>query len=212
MTIEHIIQHRQITEVLHFTTNLGLLGTLYSQSLKSRHRLTQDKQLEYIFSPNAAFRKDAAWLDYVNLSISQINSYFFNVSAGRWHRDRDIWWCVLSFSPKILTHEGVWFTSTNNIYTGVTRGQQAQGLESVFAERVVRWNGNIVCRGATTPACNPTCEQAEVLYPGEVSTNFLRKIYVSTEDDADEICGHFCGVGHPEVDLVVLPSLFNNGE
>lgn len=83
MTINDIFRQRHITKILHFTTNEGLLGILYSRSIKSRQRLPKEKTLEYIYKPNAVFRKDKEWLDYVNLSISRINYQFFDVSANR---------------------------------------------------------------------------------------------------------------------------------
>jgi hypothetical protein len=208
MTIEEIVTRRGITEILHFTTNLGLVGILDSRFLKSRQRLEKDQRLEYIFSPNAAFRKDADWLDYVNLSISRLNSRFFSISKNNWHRQRDIWWCVLSFNPIILTHEGVYFTTTNNIYTAVRQRPGSEGLEAMFADAVVRWAGNSVVRSATTPAPFPTCEQAEVLYPGEVSTDFLQEIYVSCEEDADQVFGQIRALGHPEVQVNIMPKMF----
>ncbi len=83
MSIDDEIKKRGITEVLHFTTNRGLLGVLYSSALKSKARLTQDEQLEFILRPNAQVRKDPAWLDFVNLSISAINSTYFQISSDR---------------------------------------------------------------------------------------------------------------------------------
>lgn len=207
MTTEAVILERGITEVLHFTTNQGLLGILYSGFLKSRNRLEKDEQLEFIFSPNAAFRKDKEWLDHVNLSIGRINSQFFK-SAGYWHRDRKIWWCILSFDPVILTHEGVTFSTTNNIYTGVMRGNGGEFLAKLFAGKIVRWNGNIVTRSPQLPSAFPTCEQAEVLYPGQVSLEYLKKIYVISDDDQDEVCGQFRALNHPEIEVVVSPQIF----
>ena len=45
MTINEIISQRNISEILHFTTNEGLLGILYSRSIKSRQRLPKEKML-----------------------------------------------------------------------------------------------------------------------------------------------------------------------
>ena len=137
MTINEILRQRQITEILHFTTNEGLLGILYSRSIKSRQKLPKEKTLAYIYQPNAVFRKDKDWLDYINLSISRINYQFFDISANRWHRDRNIWWCVLSFDPVILSHSGVYFTTTNNVYTGVRRDTGEKGLQALFDSRII---------------------------------------------------------------------------
>lgn len=208
MTINDITTRRKITEVLHFTTNEGLLGILYSRALKSRQRLPKEKLLEYIYKPNAVFRKDLLWLDYINLSISRINHQFFDVSANRWHRERNVWWCVLAFDPIILSHPGVYFATTNNMYTGVQRATGIDGLEALFDDHITQWDGKRVMREQGLLEKFPTCRQAEALYPGELSTDFLQRVYVSTGEDHDEVCGQCAGVCHPEIEVYVLPEIF----
>lgn len=197
------IAARGITEVVHFTTNKGLTGILYSKALKSRKRLDRDEELKYIFGANAALRKDDAWLDYVNLSISEVNARFFDICAGKWHVGKDLWWCVLAFAPEILCHKGVVFTTTNNIYTGVSRAEGLDGFEATFAPRVIRWSTNIAVRGAATSENLTTCEQAEILYPGFVDTEYLKRIYVSSGEDSDEVYGLFAAMNHPKVEVVI---------
>ena len=208
MSIDKIIKRRGITEVLHFTTNEGLLGILYTRSVKSRQKLPKEKTLEYIYQPNAVFRKDKDWLNYINLSISRINYQFFDVSANRWHRDRNVWWCVLSFDPVILFHSGIYFTTTNNMYTGVRRNTGEKGLRALFDSLIIQWAGQIVRRDSDLPAKFPTCFQAEVLYPGELSTKFLQRVYVSTGEDHDDICGQCAGVSFPDLEVRILPEIF----
>jgi hypothetical protein len=208
MSVRDSIDRRHISEVLHFTTNQGLVGTLYAGALKSRARLPREKTLEYIYTPNAVFRKDTAWLDYVNMSVGRINSQFFDVSAGRWHRDRDIWWCILSFDPVILTHDGVVFTTTNNIYPSVKRGTGEAALEAMFATPIYGRYGARIDRAATLRPDWPTCEQAEVLYPGEISIAFLRRVYVARHEDHDELCGQFAALGLAPIETVVDESVF----
>lgn len=208
MTISSIIEERGISEIMHFTTNEGLLGILHTRALKSRQRLPQDKQVEFIYRSNASFRKDTPWLDYVNLSISRINAQFFDICANRWHTGRDIWWCILSFDLQILTHDDVYFATTNNMYTGVKRSKGASGLESLFARRVVQYSGNFITRNESQPSHLTTCPQAEVLYPGEVSTDFLLRVYVQKPEHVDDIRGQCSGVGCPNVDVVVNADVF----
>lgn len=208
--IEEIVESRGVKEILHFTTNKGVLGILDSKCVRARKRLDNDARLEYIFTPNAALRtRDKAWLDYVNLSVSRLNTEFFSVSARQWHAYKDFWWCVLAFSPEILSHEGVWFTTTNNIYTGVRRETGGVGLEGMFAREVVRWNANIVRRNDSMPRNFTTCEQAEVLYPGEILTKYLEHIYVANDEVADELAGQMSAVMHPELDIKIAPELFS---
>lgn len=211
MSIPEIVKARDICEILHFTTNKGVLGILDTRALKARARLNVDARLEYIFQPNAANRtKDEKYLDYVNLSISRINSGFFSISAGSWHKHTDLWWCVLSFTPEILEHDGVIFTTTNNIYTGVKRMAGAVGLEAAYEKNVTQWNDKIITRPHDLPDNMTTCEQAEVLYPGELSTRYLRNIYVRNEEIADELAGQIGAVSHDAVEIKVNAEIFRN--
>ena len=207
MTIGEIIKRRGIAEILHFTTHKGLLGALHSGAVKSRQRLPAEVDLRYIYMPNANFRKDLAWLDYVNLSISRINNEFFRACC-RWHRAEDLWWCIMSFDPVILTHDGVYFTTTNNMYTGVRRGKGPSALEALFAERIVRWTGNVVSRHEDMPTNFTTCVQAEVLYPRELSTEYLRGIYVVCAEDMDEVHAQLAMTNFKTIEVLVVPENF----
>jgi hypothetical protein len=212
LTIEEIIASREITELLHFTTNKGLLGILASGEILSRERLPKEKYLEHVYSPNASIRRDQDWLDYVNLSVSRINEVFFKAAAA-WHRNREIWWCAIGLDPALLTHDGVIFATTNNIYTGVRRAAGADGLAALFDDSVVRWHANVATRTASLPDCYPTCVQAEVLYPQAVSWEYFRQIYVPSEDAADIVSGQI-GVleqdrGYAYLPIVVDPGMLN---
>ncbi len=185
MELEAEIRRRGISQILHFTTNSGLLGIFATKSVKSRYRLPEEKYLEYVYQPNCSFRRDAAWIDYVNLSIERINGFFFDVCFSRWHSTKDIWWCILAFDPIILTHEGVYFTTTNNIYSGVLRGKGVLGFNALYKPIIHQYSNKYVKRASEKSDAEPTCDQAEVLYPRELSLDFLRKIYIRDEEHAD---------------------------
>lgn len=211
MSIAEIVESRKIENIVHFTTNRGSLGVLATRKLKARARLSEDAMLKHIFQVNAADRsRDAAWHDYVNLSISKINTNFFEVSAGAWHKESDFWWCILAFDPVILGHGGVNFATTNNMYSGVLRAAGESGLEALFAPTIRRWHSSTVIRPAALDECLPTCPQAEVLYPGEISTDFLKAIYVQTDASAIELAGQVAAVAHRQVKIEVRPELFQN--
>ena len=211
MKIAKIVESRKIENIVHFTTNRGSLGVLATKKLKARARLSEDDMLKHIFQVNAADRsRDAEWHDYVNLSISKINTNFFEVSAGAWHKESDFWWCILAFDPVILGHEGVKFATTNNMFSGVLRAAGESGLQALFAPSTRRWHSSIVTRSATLDECQPTCPQAEVLYPGEISTDFLKAIYVQTDASAYELAGQVAAVAHKHVKIEVRPELFQN--
>ncbi len=208
-TIDQIIDERGITEVLHFTTNRGLTGILASRTVLSRDRLPSEKYVEHVFRPNAKFRKDTRWLDYVNLSITKINAEFLGTSE-RWalNAAEDVWWCVLAFDPAIMTHDGVYFATSNNIYTGTCHGTGAAGLQGLFEPRVRQYLDRYAVRTADHLPSLPTCRQAEVLYPVAVSTEFLRTIYAIRDEHADVAAAIADTVGHAAVPVEVSRNVF----
>ena len=128
-------RQRSVEDVLHFTTVSGAIGILAAEAVKSRERLPKDQYLEHLYRPNARFRKDRAWLDYVNLSISRINDWMFDTSE-RWHSDEVSAWVVFAFSVELLGQPGVVFATTNNIYPVVRRAEEVDGFNQLFAEQV----------------------------------------------------------------------------
>lgn len=180
---------RGITEVVHFTTNHGLLGVLARGGIWSRDRLNDDQLLENIKLLNCKSRKDPDWTDYVNMSISVVNDRMLGTSK-KWHAEaEEVWWSVLSFSPEILADDGVWFTTTNNTYSNVRRGQGLDGIEDIYSDRIP-WGryGSISNRTGLTDDL-PTNDQAEVLYPMRVPLAKLQSIYVQRPEHIDEIEG-----------------------
>jgi hypothetical protein len=208
MSISDVAADLGIVELVHFTTNHGCLGTLYTSALKSRARLEGDRMVEYLFKPNAQLRKDVDHLDMVNFSIGHINSHFFRISSQNWHQQDDIFWVILSFDPEIAGHPGVIFSTTNNMYTGVQRAVGTEGFMALFAHTITRWAGNVIRRRPELDRGLPTCEQAEALYPGEVSTKFLRRIYTRSEAERAEVIGFLKATWHDEVDVIVAPERF----
>ncbi|WOS39911.1 DarT ssDNA thymidine ADP-ribosyltransferase family protein [Xanthomonas rydalmerensis] len=196
MTIASRIQERGIVEVVHFTTNRGFVGMLASRRLYSRHRLHFDEYLEHQWMANSVSRPETAegfdkkenWLDYVNLSISEINSRFLLVSS-RWHQDSDYWWIILSFDSSIMCDDGVYFATTNNGYDLCSRKGGLEGFDALFVPVVGRklpsWRAYRLDREPRLP----TCEQAEVLYPGYVDLHALRRVYVREGEQADRVEG-----------------------
>ncbi|MFC3443919.1 DarT ssDNA thymidine ADP-ribosyltransferase family protein [Sphingobium rhizovicinum] len=208
MSVADLIAARGISEVVHFTTNHGCLGTLYTGTLLSRARLEDDEMVRFLFGANAELRRDIAFLDHISLSIEHINTQFYRVSANNWHREEPIFWCILAFDPLVLTHNDVVFATTNNIYSSVARGEGEAALQRLFDNPVVRWRGNSIGRPQTIRSCYPTCFQAEALYPGSLSTEHLQRIYVRTAMDQSETVGFLKATFHREVDVVVAPEKF----
>ena len=198
---------RRISQIVHFTTLSGALGVLASNAVKSRTRLPQDKYLQYVYKPNSEIRKDSAWLDYVNLSVERINDWMFG-SSEYWHTGEDNPWVVLSFRPEILAHPGVVFTTTNNIYPACRRGEGLLGFNQLFADVVLGRYGERHERTDKLPPW-PTDRQAEVLYPVELSCDYLQRINVQLEESIDSIHGILAGLGKDtEVPICFAPEVF----
>lgn len=209
MKIEDVVKDRGIREVLHYTTNRGLTGILAQGAIRPRKRLPADKYLEHIYKPNCDDRsRDVDWHDYVNLSITGINSRLFRISSNNWHRNLDGWWCILAFRAEILGHSGVFFTTTNNIYSGVSRAQGVVGLEKMYAP-TIRWYVNsTVLRPSDCDPAQPTCLQAEVLYPGDLSICYLNTIYVRDVEHTDAVHGIIGGLSLEPITCLVSPRHF----
>lgn len=220
MSLRSAIDARGIKEVLHFTTHRGLIGSLASQSLLSRPLLGKDAYLRHVLQLNSAVRpeesalfdKSEDWLRFVNLSISEINRRFLVVSRD-WHTNDDVWWCILSFSPDIMTHDNVWFATTNNSYDLCERAQCEKGFESLFSPCVRRkafgyngqpWTVHRLGRGENLP----TCEQAEVLYPERLNLEYLSAIYVEKNEHQDMVVGWLRDFGYLSVKVFVAPQKF----
>lgn len=214
MDIEQFIFEKGISEILHFTTERGLTGCAGTGLVLSRKALNEEQFLSYIASPVSSerkeaqdtFNKDEDWLDYINLSISEINTSYFN-AARNWFRGEDRWWCIMAFDPIILTHPKVYFTTTNNIYTSVIRTPGCAGLQSMFVETITRWRGKTVSRNGRQQRLT-TCEQAEVLYPNPLDMKFLRSVYVQNQEQAASIHGTLRSFGFLSVNVSICPEKF----
>jgi hypothetical protein len=181
------ISQRRLPEVLHFTTNNGLVGILRTSRLSANAFLRAEQQLAHILRINSIDRsRDSLWLEYVNLSISRINDYFFGYSK-KLDKHEHAYWCILGFDPEIMAHPGVHFATTNNAYSLTLRATGALGLDALFAERIRRKPGWTVARSPHEAPHYTTCRQAEVLYPGHVSLKHLRAIYVMSGEAYDEV-------------------------
>lgn len=207
MSVSAILEDRRITEIVHFTTNIGATGVLGDRRLLSRERLPTEKHLVNVYPPNSRTRYDTRHLDFVNLSISRINRRFFQAS-NNWHRNRDVWWCVLSFDPVIATHSDVEFATTNNFYSGCRRAPGAEGLQALFESPIHQYENKQILRVPGQPRHWPTCRQAEVLYPHAVSTEYLKAIYVVNDAHHDVAAGWCELMGHDDVPVEVRPGVF----
>ncbi|MDI5971078.1 DarT ssDNA thymidine ADP-ribosyltransferase family protein [Streptomyces sp. SL13] len=208
--ISALIRERKIAEVVHFTTNRGLLGVLVQRLCKARELLQQDEYLESIYHENTKRRyEEPKYWSYLNLSISEPNHRFLRKSSQDWWVKEDLFWAVLSFKPVIMTHPGVLFAPGNMGYDGITPAAGREGFEALFAERVpYGYSKTMTRRGRASHL--PTNPQAEVLYPQALSTRHLQRVYVLTHEDAARAEAIVSVSGHAEVDIVVDPGTFGS--
>ena len=205
--ILNIISKRKIKEVVHFTSNSGFLGTVACRQLKSRNLLKSDEYIAHILKLNTKSVYDAAWKDYINLSITSINFTLFDISSKYWYRNEK--WRILAFSPEILAHPGVYFVTTNNAYEQhLKRGTGSTALEDLFAPTVLSRYAAEINRSPLALECQTTDIQAEVLYPHTLATSFLTTVYVENETEENIVRAHLAAVQHPEVDIAVAPEKF----
>ncbi len=168
---------RGVREVLHFTTDKGVMGSLRKQALLSRAQLEDDPDLAFIFLEVWPV-KAPQWVDFISLSIHSINLDLWQ-RAVRNLPDR--WWAVMAFAPAILDHDGVWFSTTNNIFPAAKRAQGSDGLAALYADPVSGRYGEECTRDSIERA-QPTDRAAEVLYPTTIGLEHLTAIYVRTAD------------------------------
>ncbi len=183
MTISDIAQQKGVKELIHFTTNSGLLGILAKGGVLPNAHLTKEDTLAFIFKQNSASRKerDKRWLNYINLSISKVNNSFFSYSQYI-HKDSDVCWIILSFSTDTLNQEGVYFTTTNNIFPSCKRGEGEAAFINMFAPSIEGKFQKKFCRTTQHMPSWTTCEEAEVLFPEFLTLDYLQKIYVPNLD------------------------------
>jgi len=212
MNLRSAIADRNITEVLHFTTSNGLVGTMSVGALLSHSELPKERTLGHILQINCADRsRDQDWHSYVNLSISRINASFFSIAKNKWHATKDLYWCILSFDPVIMTHEGVFFATTNNAYQCTNQEAGLSGFNALFGPSIRQFPNRVITRPPHYPANLTTCPQAEVLYPDRVPISFLRRVYVPNEDifcEAEAQIAVCAPALSEDFELVIDPKLF----
>jgi hypothetical protein len=204
------IERRSITRVLHFTTNLGLVGVFATHQIKARSLLNKDQYLEHLFKANNPIRKDPLWAGYVSLSISRINTQHLEFSRQN-HLQDDLWWCVIELTPEVLAHDGVLFVTANNIWPRSERAGGSAGLEALFSSRVAGRYSSYHDRYVDVPDAWTTCDQAEALYPSQIDSSYLRGVYVRSDHHAADVEAGLGATSHPDVPVLVAPEIFQKG-
>lgn len=196
MKVSDIARERGIEEILHYTSDRGVRGTMIKEALLSRERLEADREVEYVFRGIWDI-KEPDWADYISLSLSEVNVDLFARARAN-HPDR--WWAVLSFDIGILDHPGVYFATTNNSYRVCRRGQGVDGFEALFGP-MIPWgrHGSVARRQSDCDPALPTHNAAEVLYPGEIPVHRLQAVYVEAPQQSHMIKAWCDAYGKPHL-------------
>lgn len=212
MTIDEYVQAVGISEVLHFTQPKGLLGFCFTCALIPRSQLAKEQLLEYIIKFNAARRTDHQWFDHSSLSINDINRRFFDASAS-WHQAANsVWWSILSFTPKVLSHPNVHFVATNNAYPAANPQPGLDGLRQLYESQVTHGFPSWAVHNPGTQSAPgaPSCPQAEALYPGRLSAEHLRRVYVRDAASYREACSYLIFLpNRSEIEVSIEPDRFS---
>lgn len=206
---------RGITEIVHFTSNHGVVGMLATGHLLSTKRLRSEQRLQYVAHMNSLtraeeeeyFDKTEDWIDFISFSLSEINFRYFKFSRQR-TRNRDLFWALLAFDPEVTQHESVYFTTTNNSYEHCDRKPGLVGFNAMFEPHIQR-KGDWRAHRRLRQDHLATCEQAEILYPCSLSLDFLRTIYVAANDDHDRVAAWLKQFGVAHVTVEIAPAKFN---
>jgi hypothetical protein len=196
-------RRRGVSELLHYTTQKGVHGTIAKGALLSRAQLDGEEYLAHIREPVWP-RKDPQWVNHISLSVTSTNALLF--AQSRYHYPT-LWWAVFAVSPEILDDADVVFTTTNNIFPYVKRDVGVVGFEAMFADPVVGRYATVQTRAGLDTA-QPTDRAAEVLYPGRISTNHVQTIYVIEPHHRHVILAWCEAHDHADLAVEVRPDVF----
>lgn len=176
VTIQQIVQQRNITRLFHFT-HRDNLSAILTHGLISREVL-DEQNIAYDYNDQVRFD---GHLDAICLSISYPNAKM--LFKYRQLKDGD--WILLAINPSILWEKNCAFYSTNAASNNVRFNEleSMQGVDafsSLFSDDVF---GNI--RGENLPLEYPTDVQAEVLVFDRIETTYIMNVFHPNRESAE---------------------------
>ncbi len=185
------IDRRNITKLLHFTTNLNVLSILSEGFIIPRNKLESSNDVNLC---NSDFQ-DSLRLDgknHINCSIERINIKMLNQKKKYLlPEERDLrFFCVIAISPKYIYRKSTMFSVTNaaNSYN-----RNNIGIDGSFEKFISMFKPEMyylasgyvhhVSRSSMNRDNIPTDIQAEVLIYDSISANDIIQIYVEKEDN-----------------------------
>lgn len=207
MSVAQAANARGITEILHYTSSKGVMGSVIVDALLSREQVEQTDEVRYIYEGVWDRSRDVEWVDYISLSVTSVNTDLFQRSR---RNHPDWWWAVMSYPVEILDDPGVMFTTTNNAYTETCkRGSGLDGFNAMFAD-AVPWGhyGSIARRHDAFPRNKPTHSAAEVLYAQSLPLSRMQALLLPDESKVSLISS-WCEIyGRTEPEVRIAPEVF----
>lgn len=207
MTLADAAASRDISEVLHYTSEKGVMGSIIVGSLLSREAVERTEEVAYIYEGVWDRSRDIEWIGHISMSLTEINVDLFSRSR---RNHPHWWWAIMSFPPRILDADGVVFTTTNNAYPATClRGEGLDGFEAMFARKVL-WGhyDTPAYRPDAYPDNLPTHNAAEILYPDAIPLSDLQALYLPDERYRS-LVDTWCEIyGRASLPIVVDPARF----
>lgn len=207
MSVAAAARERGITEILHYTSEKGVMGSIIVDALLSRRDVETNTEVAYIYEGVWDRSRDLQWIGHTSMSVTQVNIDLFARSRNnhpQW------WWAIMSFPIDILDDPDVVFTTTNNAYTETCkRGAGLDGFNAMFADSVPWGKFNTIARRFDDHPCAlPTHGAAEVLYPRPLPLGRMSCLYVP-DDTRNSLIQSWCEIyGRDPLNIVVDPELF----
>lgn len=225
--IAEFARERDIRRILHFTSFPSLLSIFRTGFVMSRSAMDEyadahpDSRVD--FHSNDAGRWDMR-LNCINMSIERANTKLLWVMQQRdENRGREPW-CILEIDPVCMEKEGVYFATSNAASAYVRKhGTRSgvDGLKDLFADSITsgrQVDGGlpetyVVSRDASAPLNRPTDGQAEVLVPGSITTELIKRIICRSQDDMSRVCMELSRIVAGKLpEIVVSPLEFDDYE
>lgn len=216
--LEDECRSRGISQLVHFTASMNLLGILEQMAILSRRRLaTVDAEcpglhlMDYL-TVNDSHRFDGL-LDYISLSVQHPNTYLLELFRERSPEWVDSW-SVICLAPKCM-----WLgESLFSIGNAASAHSKQQGIRSSVDAFRAMFKSRVVVRTSKTervltrqglPHRFPTDVQAEVLIRSSIPVEEIQRICFETERELRHWRGALAVMGFSGMlPLAVDPSLF----
>ena len=170
--IQEIIQKRSIIKLVHFT-RLKNLESIYKYGILTRDQIEKEEiQVEF----NDNWRRDT-WLKTSSFSVTNKNSYLFNVFVERYKTQESDWFEIL-IRPSILTERECIFCDHNaassqfDIFRENPKALSGpEVFEAMFKDKVFRTNGYDIRTNLNDDLT--TSNQAEICIYGEIKKEYF---------------------------------------